>query len=275
MKNIISLIFILALILALPLRATPASGTATQGQAVTISVTVDGTPPFTYSLTKNGVVIAGATGPSYLIASVGVADAGTYVFTVSNPAGSAVSDNAVLTVNPLAAPTFTTQPANMTANLGKPATFTVVASGTPAPTLQWLKNGVAIQGATGATYSIAAVAKTDTGTYSCQATNSSGTATSQGAVLVVIAPPVITGPTITITMGTAGTGNATLAVGMLAQASPASYQWQRNGKNIPGATGPTYTLTNATLNIGNSFAVLVGTSSGQVKSPLVTIQRNR
>lgn len=207
MKNIISLICLLSLILVFPLRATPAAATATQGQSVTISVTADGTAPFTYQWTKNGTNIPSGITASLVFSPVAVPDAGTYAVTVSNPAGSTVSDNAVLTVNPLQIPTFGTQPAPVTANLGKTAIFTIVANGTPAPTLQWLKNGLPIQGATAATYSIQAVAAADAGIYACQATNTAGTAVSVGVALTVISPPVINGPFIKTTSGTSAALN--------------------------------------------------------------------
>ena len=92
----------------------------------------------------------------------------------------------MLTVNAAAvAPVFTTQPASKTVNVGGSVTFTAAASGTPAPTYQWRKNGVSLAGATGTSYTIASVATGDAGTYTVVAANSAGSATSNGAVLTV------------------------------------------------------------------------------------------
>ncbi len=81
---------------------------------------------------------------------------------------------------------LTLQPVSQKKLKGRAVTFTVAATGTPAPTYQWMKNGVNIPGATGASYTIANVAMTDAGTYSAVASNSAGSVTSTGAVLTVL-----------------------------------------------------------------------------------------
>ena len=170
--------------------AQAAAASATVGQTVTFSVTVDGTAPFSYQWYKAGVSIAGATSASYVISGVQLTDAGTYYAYIANSAGSTTSDNAVLTVNLLAgAPAFTTQPASQTVTAGTAVTFTAAASGSPAPTFQWRKNGANITGATGASYTIASATTADAGTYAVVATNSAGSATSNNAVLTVVTPP--------------------------------------------------------------------------------------
>ena len=69
--------------------------------------------------------------------------------------------------------------------MGSPATFTSVASGTPTPTYQWMKDGDPIPGATGASYVIANVIAGDAGSYTVVATNSAGSATSDVAILTI------------------------------------------------------------------------------------------
>jgi pectate lyase len=77
----------------------PASQTAEEGQPVTLSVLADGTWPFTFQWSKDGVAIAGATGPSLTLANVQPTDEGSYTVTVTNAAGSVTSDPALLTVH--------------------------------------------------------------------------------------------------------------------------------------------------------------------------------
>jgi len=92
----------------------------------------------------------------------------------------------VLEAVPLAvAPAITLQPSGQTATVGRPVTFTAAASGTPAPTYQWQKNNVNINGATGASYSLAHVVPADAGSYKLVASNSAGTAASNAAALTV------------------------------------------------------------------------------------------
>lgn len=84
---------------------------------------------------------------------------------------------------------FTTQPASQTVASGAGVTFSAATSSVASPTFQWRKNGVNIPGATNNVYSISSVASGDAGEYSVVATDSSGSATSNVAVLTVIVPP--------------------------------------------------------------------------------------
>jgi outer membrane protein assembly factor BamB len=88
------------------------------------------------------------------------------------------------------APTITTQPSDVAATVGNTASFTVVASGTAPLTYQWQKNGTAIMGATGATYTTPAVTAADDGAMvAVIVTNSAGSVTSNSAKLTVAAMP--------------------------------------------------------------------------------------
>ena len=72
-------------------------------------------------------------------------------------------------------------------NAGSALSLTATASGTPTPTYQWRKNGTAIPGATSATLNLGTADLDEAGTYDCVATNSYGTATSNSAVIEVVA----------------------------------------------------------------------------------------
>lgn len=95
-------------------------------------------------------------------------------------------------------PAFTLQPTSTTATTGASVTFSAAASGTPTPTFQWQKNAVNIAGATGNSYTIPVVTSGDAGNYTVVATNSTGSTTSNPAVLSIIVPP--SGAIITITV---------------------------------------------------------------------------
>ena len=89
------------------------------------------------------------------------------------------------------APIITTQPASRSIASGSTATFSVVASGTPAPTIQWQTsfdgmNWTPIAGATGSTYTTPVETAADNGiSFEAVATNSVGSVTSAPAVLTV------------------------------------------------------------------------------------------
>jgi hypothetical protein len=87
-------------------------------------------------------------------------------------------------------PAITTQPTAQAVASGASAAFTVVATGVPAPTYQWQKDGVNCTGAsaTTATFTLAAAAVTDAGTYTVIVTNAAGSVTSSGATLSVTPP---------------------------------------------------------------------------------------
>ncbi len=58
---------------------------------------------------------------------------------------------------------FASQPQSQTVSESQPVSFSVAVSGNPPPSLQWLKNDAAIDGATNDTYSIASAAAADDG----------------------------------------------------------------------------------------------------------------
>jgi M6 family metalloprotease-like protein len=84
------------------------------------------------------------------------------------------------------APVITVPPQNVAAAAGANVTFTVTATGTGPFAYQWLFNGVAIPGATGATLTLANVQAANAGNYSVRVSNASGSTTSAPAVLDVI-----------------------------------------------------------------------------------------
>src|SRR5262249_43225345 len=93
---------------------------ANTGDPATFMVNVTGTAPFTYQWFKNNVLIPGAIGSSLTIPNAQCSDAGSYTATISNPAGSAASGPAILTVNDTQSPTLTL-PANITAEATTPS----------------------------------------------------------------------------------------------------------------------------------------------------------
>jgi len=98
--------------------------------------------------------------------------------------------NRILALLLLAVPSVAQTGDTLTVNTGQQMAFSATAEGTPPLTWQWSKNGVAIAGATNATYTIASAATTDSGTYRAKATNSAGSADSYSLVITVVGPVV-------------------------------------------------------------------------------------
>ncbi len=120
---------------------------------------------------------------------------------------------------PLPAPAGTTppviaaQPATSTARTGQSLTLSATASGSPAPTYQWLKNAVPIPGATHATLVLDALRFTDAGTYAVVATNSAGAETSNPATLTVAPAAQLSNLSVRTTLATAQTLTVGLTLG--------------------------------------------------------------
>jgi pectate lyase len=89
------------------------------------------------------------------------------------------------------APSLVRQPSSQTVDEGKDVAFEVEADGTFPFTYQWLKNGVAIAGATAETLTLKSVTNADAGSYTVQVTNAGGSTLSNAATLAIkfVPPP--------------------------------------------------------------------------------------
>jgi len=236
----------------------PANLTQCQGSPAVFNVVVTGSG-LTYQWRKNGVNIPGATSPSYAIASVAPADAGSFDVVITGTCGTLTSNAASLTVN--TPPAISTQPANVTQCQGLPATFTVAATGTGL-SYQWQKNGLNIAGAIGTTYTIASVMPVDAGTYRVVITGTCGNLNSANATLVVNTPPAISLQPAGSTQCEGGSASFSVT----ATGTGLTYQWRKNGSNIPGATSATYTINNLVAGDAGSYDVVITGSCATVTS---------
>jgi hypothetical protein len=76
----------------------PSSQRVMIGSTASFSVSVSGTPPFSYQWRFNGSSLLNATNAVYAIQAVAATDTGNYSVIVTNLAGSVTSSNALLTV---------------------------------------------------------------------------------------------------------------------------------------------------------------------------------
>lgn len=190
--------------------AQPADVATAAGAPASFSVTAAANPAATYQwylagqpLTDgplpDGSVVSGATTASLTLTNAQLDEngAGAYVV-VTNSYGPATSSTATLTVAATATPpAITTQPAGTTVNAGATATFTVAASGSPAPSYQWyfvapggaataLADGNGISGSATDTLTLTTVNPTEAGAYYAVATNLGGSTPSASAALTVV-----------------------------------------------------------------------------------------
>jgi len=246
----------------------PQSQTKTEGDNVTFNVVASGgTPPYSYQWRKNGTNINGATSQSYTKNNLVVADAGQYSVVVTDSSGvgarqSVTSNNAQLTVNPIATVTITAQ--------SDPAAGGDVRinSGT------WGDSkSVTVNSGTQVTMEAAAASGyTFDGWYDGSAKVSSNTSLTVTATAnKTYRAKFNTVSTLTITQhpqsqtkteGDSVTFNVVASGGT----SPYSYQWRKDGTNISGATGQSYTKNNLEFADEGQYSVVVKDSSPVQKS---------
>ncbi|MBL8344146.1 MAG: hypothetical protein JNN03_01810 [Rubrivivax sp.] len=171
-----------AVVVPVAITAQPTSQTVNEGQTAVFTVAASGTAPsyqwqvspdsgISWSAVGGGVAANAAT---LSLPGVQLSDSGKlFRAVVSNGAGPVTSQPATLTVKAnVTAPVITGQPVGVAKIVGQAASFSVAATATGAtPTYQWEKSPSgsgpwsAITGATGASYSIAAVAIGDDATH--------------------------------------------------------------------------------------------------------------
>jgi uncharacterized spore protein YtfJ len=178
----------------LPTATITPGGATTFCQGGNVVLSAPAGAGYSYQWSKGGVTIKGAPGtaPTYTATT-----AGDYTVTVTANGCPVTSAATTVTVNPLPTATIT---------LGGATTFcqgsNVVLS---APTgtgysYQWNKGGVAINGATAATYTAST-----SGDYTVTVTNATDCTVTSGATTTITVTPLPTAPTVTA----AGEGNQT------------------------------------------------------------------
>lgn len=200
--------------------------------------------------------------------------------------GGGGGDGTTSAVAVAGAPVIAQQPAAATVDDGGSVSFSAAASGDATIAYQWLRNGVAIAGATATTLTLTASYGDNGAAYSLRASNGAGSTTSNAAALTVrpLLPTVASAPQSA--NGVVG-ATQTFGVTMSGGTQPLRYQWQRDGVDIAGATAASYTTpvlaagddaavfrvrvdnpagsvfsTAATLSVGSAFGQLVVTGPG-------------
>jgi arabinan endo-1,5-alpha-L-arabinosidase len=114
-------------------------------------------------------------------------------FTALSDNGTAWWGSKVAAPNAVVAPTITSQPLGQALAPGGAATLTGASTGTPAPELQWEKNGTALAGASGLTFTIGSTAPGDAGIYRLRAGNFAGATASTPAIVGLASTTKIVG----------------------------------------------------------------------------------
>jgi hypothetical protein len=239
-------------------RAPSVSGGLSVGSVLTATTTAwSPAATFSYRWSRDGVPIDGATAVTYTLT---VADAGTNItvavtgsrtgYTATSRSSAATQVERQLTTR---VPTIVGA-----ADVGRTVTAAPGSWG-PAPvtlSYQWKRDGVAIAGATAASYKVAIGDAGTKLTVAVTGKRAGYTSVKRTSGVTVVPRVFSTAPVPTIV--------GTLAVGKVLTAQPGawaptpvtlSYQWKRNGIAIAGAVGTTYKLV--ALDAGTSVTVVV------------------
>jgi protein tyrosine phosphatase len=200
---------------------------------------------------------------SFMIMSVNKSHEGQYRCTATNVVNVVSSKNASLTVL-TKVPTFVKQPKSQTVNYGSALRLTCPTQAHPPPKIQWLKNGIPLQGAIGDTLVISSFTDDDNGRYSCNATNTLGYNISAAAEVFVYreAPTFIQQPE-----------GARLFVGdpfnmtCIAKGVPdPTYKWYKRGIEIRGANSSLLVIKSITLEDSTYYFCVAKNVEGRTNS---------
>jgi hypothetical protein len=242
-----------------------------------------------YQWLRNGEAVAGATTRNY---NPGPEDEGKPIqcrITESNDEGAATMVSAAAPIPPLPATPLPNPGSRGSGNTDLPGA--PVLSGTPiagetlscgpqrpwsgSPTFayQWLRNGVAIPGATSSTYALVAADVDSTIQCELAGSNATGTALADSEPLLVESrsPSASANPAIS---GTAAVGQVLSCAPGTWSGSPAfAYQWLRGGAAIASAASSTYTLVAADQGKAIQCRVAAANPDGTVAavSPAVVV----
>jgi uncharacterized repeat protein (TIGR03803 family) len=250
--------------------AQPLSELVTNGNPANFSVTaVNGTLSYQWYFNTNSL-LAGQTASTFNIAAVTTNDAGVYSVVVSNSIGVTTSTPAILTVSLNTKPTITLQPTNQTIVISNNVNFVVNAFGLAPLQYQWYSNtvgtalGTALAGKTNSTLTYTNVGINFSNRYfTVVITNTLGKATSNPALLTIIAAPLIVTNPQAVSVALSNT--ATFSVVVLGP-NP-RYQWYSNsvstalGTSLAGQTNSTLTYTNVGTNVNNRYYSVVITNN--------------
>lgn len=276
---------------ATTLSATMASPlAATVGTPVSVAITISGTQTPALSWSVTGSVPAGLalypvatggtgatsgtvntpTGTLYLRGTPTAAGASTITLKAWEGANATQIASPLLsymvnvTASSVVAPAITANPTSQTVVAGSNVTFTVTATGTGLM-YQWQKDNVAISGATSASLSLSSVQTSAAGGYAVVVSNGGGSVTSTAATLTVTSAgsaPVLTANPVSQTVAPGGSATMTVA----ASGTGLTYQWQKNGADIPGATNASLTLSNLQGSDGADYSANVINAGGTTAS---------
>ena len=199
---------------------------------------------------KRGTTNVGTNSPNFSIAGVVAADAGMYTVEITGDCGAVTSTSVSVTVGTTTS--IITQPFLADADLCPSEDFTlnVVAAGDNL-TYEWFRDATSV--GTGTSLTITNVSSVNAGSYTVVVTGDCGNATSTPVIITIGTTTVIdTEPDSVSTCA-----NSNVGFGVSANGDNLSYQWQKDGGNIPGEIVATFNMTNVQVADEGNYTVVV------------------
>ena len=246
----------------------PATISVCENSSVTIGIRAIGDAR-TFQWRKDGVDIPNARDSNYVISNALATSQGIYECVVSGSCSPAATSQQCTLFVPTK-PRITTQPADLAACPGSNAQLALVATGNNLA-YQWFKNGVLMPGEVRTTLLLSKFNYDMNGSYHCVVSanvpnpnNCQITAVSRTATVVGIRPPTVAQQPAAVTDVCAG---GTLQLVAAGNGFDLSYQWFKDGKEIPGATLNELVIPNAnTTTAGLYTATIIGACGLNVKT---------
>jgi len=167
-------------------------------------------------------------------------------------------------------PLFTVQPTNQNLYVGQSITLTALAQSEQPVSYQWYRGTNFLPGETHSNLLLSNLQPADAGSYSVVASNALGVATSSVATLSVQA----IGISLPAQNPVVGPGSNLVIAATYGGAQPASFQWFKNGKLIPGATHSTFSVSDADFFDAGEYVLVAENAYGSVTSSVVSVCAN-
>lgn len=233
----------------------PAGLSVCPGDSVTITAQGSGVG-LRYQWRRNGTPITGGTAASLKIREVTAADTGSYTVSVTDTCGTIITSN-IARIEHAAPLVASSTISPRTVCLGDTVRLTATATGHGTIRYQWRRNGTPIPGATESNYALIVERKNQEGNYDVVITDDCPThrATYTGAITVNQVEITLQPDDRHVNLG-----DSVIFV-VVTPVSAVTFQWRKDGVDIPGATSPSYKIPSAAAADTGMYEVVM-TSAG-------------
>lgn len=230
------------------------------GSNISFSVVASGLG-LNYQWYKDGVSLgAGYTNATLNLAGITPSSAGSYTCIITGICGTMISQPGVLTVDiPVV---ISNHPQSQPVCVNTSHELSVTLSAGTNVTYQWYFNGLTT-GTNSPVFTIPNFTVAEAGDYYVTITNGCGTVTSQTARLTLVNNFTITQQPV----GVSVCENGAASFSVTASQPGVSYQWRKDGVDIPGATASSIILNIVTLpDNGSAYSCVVSNTCGAMTS---------